>query len=78
MTKPTTWNPSATATLERLKGKLFASTTEAGAVLRADQRTVRAAIERKEIPAVRVGSTWRIPTHWLLSQAGLGGGDGAG
>lgn len=80
MTKPITWSPSAQAALERLKGKLFATTTETGAVLRYDHRTVRAAIEEGQIPAVRVGSTWRVPVAWIMQQAGLSadGGEGDG
>lgn len=77
MTKPVTWSPSAQAAMDRLKGKLFATTTEASAVLRYDHRTIRKAIEAGEIPAVRVGSTWRIPTAWIREQARLGGGTAA-
>jgi excisionase family DNA binding protein len=72
MTKPITWNPSAPAALDRLEEKLFATTTEAGAVLRADQRTIRKAIEAGEIPAVKVGSTWRVPVAWLREQVSVG------
>ena len=75
MTKPTTWEPSSQAALERLADKLFATTTEVGAVLRYNHRTVRKAIEAGEIPAVKFGSTWRIPTEWLRRQASLGTGD---
>lgn len=71
MTKPVTWSPSAQAALERLKGKFFATTTETGAVLRYDHRTIRKAIEEGTIPAVRVGSTYRIPTAWIREQARL-------
>lgn len=67
MTKPVTWTPSAAVALDRLKDRLFATTTEAAAVLRYDSR----AIESGEIPAVRAGATWRIPTAWLRKQAGL-------
>ena len=72
MTRPTTWSPSAQEALSRLNGQLFATTTEAGAVLRYNHRTVRAAITAGQIPAVRFGSTWRIPTAWLREQAQLG------
>jgi excisionase family DNA binding protein len=72
MTKPTTWTPSAQAALDKIKGKLFATTTEAGAILRCDHRTVRKAINDGTIPAVRTGSTWRVPTAWLMQQAALG------
>lgn len=72
MTAPVTWSPDAKAALERIDGKLFATTTECGAVLRYDTRTVRQGIESGEIPAIRVGATWRIPTAWLREQALLG------
>ena len=72
MTKPVTWSPSAQAALDRLQGKLFCTTTEAGAVLRYDHRTIRKGIEDGTIPFVRVGATFRIPTAWLRAQAGIG------
>jgi excisionase family DNA binding protein len=53
-----------------LKDRLFADVTEAAAILRYDPRTVRRAIEAGDIPAVRVGERWRIPTAWLRKQAG--------
>jgi excisionase family DNA binding protein len=78
MTKPNTWYPSAETALERLRDRLFATTTECGAVLRYDHRTIRKGILSGEIPAVRVGSTFRIPTKWIREQVGLpGGGDAA-
>ena len=77
MTAPVTWNRSARAALERLDGKLFATTSECAAVLRYDARTVRAAIEGGEIPHVKYGSTYRIPVSWILEKAGLGGGNPA-
>jgi excisionase family DNA binding protein len=72
MTKPTTWSPSASAAVERLRDRLFASTTEAAAVLRDDARTIRKGIESGEIPSVKVGATYRIPAAWIREQAGLG------
>ena len=69
MTKPVTWSPTAEAALARLEGRLFASVTEVGAVLHYDHRTVRAACAAGQIPATRVGSTWRIPVSWLKEQA---------
>jgi excisionase family DNA binding protein len=72
MTRPVTWSLSAQAALERLDGKLFATTTEAGAVLNYDPRTVRAAIEAGEIPSVRAGSTYRVPVAWIREQVRLG------
>ena len=72
MTRPVTWNPSAREALERISGRLFATTTEAGQILRYDRRTLRKGIESGEIPAVRVGACFRIPTAWLREQAGIG------
>lgn len=75
MTRPVSWTPSAKEALERIKGKLFASTTEASLVLGYDKlgRTIRAGIEAGQVPAVRVGNTYRVPTQWLLEQVRLGG-----
>jgi excisionase family DNA binding protein len=60
-----------------LSGKLFASVTEVASVLGYDKRTVRRALEAGEIPGVKPGHAWRIPTSWLLEQARLGAGDAA-
>jgi excisionase family DNA binding protein len=54
-----------------LGGKLFADVPETAAFLRYDQRTVRRAIEAGDIPAIKVGERWRIPTRWLREQAGI-------
>lgn len=77
MTKPITWSPTAKDAAARLKSKLFATTTEASAILGCDGRTVRAAIEAGQIPAVRTRNTYRIPTAWLMEQARLGTADGS-
>lgn len=77
MAKPVTWDPSVEAALERIEGKLFASTTETALILRYDARTLRKAIEAGEVPAVRAGNTYRIPTAWIREQARLGGGHAA-
>jgi len=79
MTKPVTWTPDARSALDRLSGRLFATTTEAAAVLDYDKRTVRRGIESGEIPHTRVGATYRIPTAWIRAQVQLGssGGDHA-
>lgn len=53
-----------------LAGRLFATVPEAAAILRYDVRTVRRAIAAGEIPAVRVGATYRIRVSWLREQAG--------
>jgi excisionase family DNA binding protein len=77
MTAPATWRPSAREALDRIKTKLFADTTEAAAILDLDPRTLRAALERGEIPGTRAGNTWRVPVAWLREQARLGSGDAA-
>lgn len=77
MTKPVTWSPSPQVALDRLDGKLFATTTETAAVLRYDARTLRKAIEAGEVPAVRAGVTYRVPVAWIREQARLGGVDAA-
>lgn len=84
MPEPVTWTPSAAEALKRLEGRLFATTTEAAAILRYDARTLRKAIDAGEIPCVRAGATRRIPVSWLTEQARLGasgstdGGEGDG
>ena len=78
-TAPTTWTIGAKRALERLDGRLFATVIEASAVLSYDRagRTVRKAIQAGEIPAVRAGSTYRVPVAWLRQQLGMGT-DGGG
>ncbi|HEY2552423.1 MAG TPA: helix-turn-helix domain-containing protein [Streptosporangiaceae bacterium] len=71
MTAPVTWSPTAQAALDRLRGRLFATVTEAAAILRYDPRTLRKAIADGDVPAVQAGPTYRIPTSWLYEQAGL-------
>jgi excisionase family DNA binding protein len=56
---------------------LFATVPEAVPLLRMDERTIRAACARGEIPAVRIGLQWRIPMSWMRRAAGLGGDDAA-
>ena len=53
-----------------LAGRLFATVPEAAAILRYDVRTVRRGIASGEIPAIRVGATYRIRVSWLREQAG--------
>lgn len=69
---PVMWSEQAK---EALGDSLFASVPETAAVLRTDERTLRRALEAGEIPGVRVGQRWKIPTAWLRSAAGLGGDD---
>lgn len=68
-TQPHSKSPS-----ELPHGRLFATVPEFVRVSGYDQRTVRKGIEAGEIPAFRVGATWRIPVAWIREQAGLGGG----
>ena len=57
--------------LADLAGQLFADVPETAEVLRIDQRTVRRSIEAGDIPAIRTGQRWRVPTSWLRQAAGL-------
>jgi excisionase family DNA binding protein len=57
---------------------LFADVPEVAALLRIDQRAVRRQIEQGDIPAIRTGQRWRIPTAWLRAQAQIGDTDAAG
>jgi len=50
-------------------GRLFASVPEFVTMSGYDQLTVRKGITAGEIPAMRVGRTWRIPTSWIRAQA---------
>jgi excisionase family DNA binding protein len=78
MPEPVTWAPSAAEALKRLKGRLFATTTETAAILHHDPRTIRKAIDAGEIPSVRVGATRRIPVSWITEQARLNADGSAG
>ncbi len=40
-------------------------------VLKTDRKTVYSAIERKEIPCIRIGRLIRVPGAWLRRAAGL-------
>lgn len=70
MTAPVTWRPSAREALDRVKTKLFATSTEAAVILDIHPTTLRSAIARGEIPATRAGATWRVPVSWLREQVG--------
>lgn len=56
---------------ETLETQLFADVPEAAKVLRYDPRTVRRGCESGDIPAIKSGNRWRIPTSWLRDKAGL-------
>jgi excisionase family DNA binding protein len=75
-----TWQILSTPVIP--SGRLFLSVPELSALLGYDRlgRTVRKGIEAGEIPATRVGATWRIPVAWIREQARLdatGGADAA-
>jgi excisionase family DNA binding protein len=53
----------------RLNDKWFLTVSECAGVLEVDPRTVRRAIDRGEIPAVRVGTNLRVPMAWLRERA---------
>jgi excisionase family DNA binding protein len=57
--------------LADLSDKLFADVPETAVVLRIDERTVRRSIEAGDIPGIRTGQRWRVPTSWLRQAAGL-------
>lgn len=69
------WRPGVVGRVnatERLNGRWFVTVTECASVLEVDPRTVRRAIDRGEIPAVRVGTQYRVPVAWLRERAGPG------
>jgi hypothetical protein len=74
MTDKATWSATAAEALRRLDGRLFASVPETSAIFGYDRqgRTVRKGIEAGEIPAIRVGNTWRVPVVWIREQVRLG------
>jgi hypothetical protein len=47
------------------EGKLFTTPAVAAVILGRDYRTVLAAIERGEIPVVRVGQRFSVSVGWL-------------
>jgi hypothetical protein len=57
-------------TFDDLDGRMFATATEAAAILRLDPRSVRRGVASGDIPATHVGPSIRIPVSWLRSQAG--------
>jgi excisionase family DNA binding protein len=57
--------------------RLFATAPETAAILRCDRRTVLRMLEAGQIPGIKTGRVWRIPTSWLRARAGIGDGDAA-
>lgn len=68
---------SARTIVEILDGKLFATAPQVAEILNCDHRTVLRALELGQIPGLKTGVVWRIPTAWLREQALLGGGGDA-
>lgn len=64
--------------VDGLSGRLFLTVREVADLLRLDERSVRRAVERDEIPAVRIGNSIRIPTAAFRDMAGLPSEDGDG
>ena len=66
---------SRTATVREvladLDGQLFADVPQVAVVLRTDVRTIRRSLASGEIPGIRTGQRWRVPTSWLREAAGL-------
>ena len=50
-------------------GKLFIGVPEVASITGRDERTIRKAAEKGEIPARKVGANWLIPVAWLREQA---------
>ena len=57
--------------LADLEGQLFADVPQVAIVLRSDVRTIRRSLASGEIPGIRTGQRWRVPTKWLREAAGL-------
>ena len=53
--------------LADIEGLNFCTVEQAAKILGLDRRTVRSAIRSGDIPGVKAGSTYRIPTSWLLA-----------
>jgi excisionase family DNA binding protein len=51
-----------------LDSRAFFSVPETARLFGCDERTVREAVARREIPATRLGCKWFVPTDWLRQQ----------
>lgn len=60
---------TAAVLLSELEGRIFVSVPELAELMGCDPRTVRAGIEKGEIPATRIGHVWRIPMEWVEKAA---------
>lgn len=50
-------------------GQLFIGVPEVASLTGRDERTIRKAAEKGEIPARKVGARWLIPVAWVRQQA---------
>jgi excisionase family DNA binding protein len=60
-----------------IPSQLFATVPEAAVILGVDPRTLRRALDAGQIPGIKVGVFWKIPTSWLRKVAEGGGDDAA-
>jgi hypothetical protein len=52
-------------------GQLFIGVPEVASITGRDERTIRRAVEKAEIPGQKVGANWMIPVAWIRQQAGV-------
>jgi excisionase family DNA binding protein len=64
-------NGHVTAISDLAAGQLFIGVPEVAAILGRDERTVRKAAEKGDIPGWKVGARWLIPVAWLREQAAV-------
>jgi hypothetical protein len=57
--------------IDDLAGRLFADVPEVADILGRDERTIRKAAGKGEIPAKKIGARWAIPVSWIREQAGI-------
>jgi excisionase family DNA binding protein len=64
--------PRDPLTLADLEGRDFVTVPEYAALVQCDPRTVTTAIKAGDIPAIKVGSKYRIPLAWVRQAATAG------
>ena len=65
------FNGHVTANNDLDEQQLFIDIPAVARILGRDERTVRKAVEKGEIPGQKFGARWSIPTSWVRQQAGL-------
>jgi len=60
-------------TLDDLGDRTFAYVPEVAQILGRDERTVRAAIRARQIPATKTGQRYLVRVSWLREEAGQAG-----